>query len=1206
MGTNAIAAGQGAWRFVTGTSLAASVDGSKLAGGFCIEAWVQVASMARAVRVFSQENYADEPVELSEGRYNDLSGFRFSGSLAGLEMPDDFEVVLFSEVGGQGQAWVYRDDTWNVAAEARTARSAMIFDRRSRMQTDVVLFDAPNWTGRAQALKLAEKQTISWDVRSMLVPPGVEVRGLGSPPLNVRGDAADIGNGFSGREWTAILSNGVLSDSNEIRPGRSVGILTTANGTGLALELVVGNIQSRGVIPTFGGTQLRDTAWHHVAVSWNGDELVYVLDGREVQRSTAYCEIIKLDVLDSWRLGRQLRGSIARVRVWDKFRDAATIRQTRFDDAPNGAIASMAFDETDTNGAMDGVLWTAATLPPNPAQSALYQQMMATVTREHHAAMSAAQAQADEAKQHAAARAAVQLQAARQQARVDIQLHAIAQASFVRGSQFITMSNSGQQFDAHPVTLGGKTEIFVTDTALAGDGANSLLYLAIGYPDKQIVAWNPTTNTLRVVISRCNAVPCAITALSGVTYQDQVKTAIVWIEENNYLWMTYDGLSTCVDGVGSLPSGRPREWDITSVLLDGVIHVVWSNGWEIWRRKGTEPIEILVPHALSPHPVAVNATPDGTLVWVDLDDEVVRSVDLKATPGNRLPRDLYSAPKPGRGIAMGLVAGDSSEIPMLYWVAAERKRIEAAVIDTPGLFLWLDARTDRKAVNNQHVRALRDVHLIGEATWDTSTSTNGSSGLRLSKPNDAVDLGPLLLDLSKGFSVTTQAIVELPYQAEALTLRAEATRLASVAAEKEANAKKANTDAELAERELAQDIAGGIWGPIRAADMDDSQNKRDLATQLQTNAAEARADASEADSRAKAAEVPCPLFTLATTERRDQISFVIEGNGKPSLRMKRQGRELRFTSQPDVHKADALIRSGELSTIAWSISSAGLLSVYVNGDLAYTQQIPWNGDTVLYTANTVGAPPPPRGNVMLSGALLQNDEPADSVRPLSGRINRVLAWNTFVDADELQRLAQDGTATPKVGPDKWDRSLIVDQTEHRFLHAGRIDGSDEPISLFPIELDGGLALVTNLSAGHLALAKAHAEKAAADKHAAELKAKALADARAREETAKQAHAQAASKAAVDITTASNDAAQKRANAEAERKRKEAEATKQLADAKGDAAQRMAKAESDKKDQVATATADKDRRTSAANQRLADKRNERDAKQRQLDDKRAGG
>lgn len=1531
MPNNPIPAGQGAWRFITGASLPASFATAGLASGFCLEAWVRPASMARTVRAFSAKDYGGDPVELVEGRYEDLGRFRFSGSLWGLELPEDMRVVLFSQPGCVGESLLVEVDSWSLPEAMRSARSALVLDGSHRRQDQVVVFNQGGLRGQAAALRVALAQTVDFAVVSALVPVGVELRVLGTAytPPDGRADNMNVPRGS-----TFLATRSANAAPSESVPGasssRAVGVLTATGGLGLQLELVTGQNRSRGRVACFSGQQLRERVWHHVAVSWTGSELVSVLDGKEVGRSAVTPSAIRAALAQNWRLGADLRGSIARVRVWAQARDAATIRAHRFEDTRTEALDGFAFDETDADGAADGVLWCAADLPPDPARTALYQQAKASAESKHHADMSVANAAADVLKQGAAARAAAELADARRQAQVRVHLSAIAQVAFARGSQLVHAEGDSTRLDGRAVRFTDGSATLVTDTALPGDATSGEIYLAVASPTPKIAAWNPKTNALRVVRELTSA-PCALAVVPGIRDGGVIRTCVYWIDESNWLRGGWEG-TTETSPLNAVRPGRPRSWDLTG----SPSHIIWSNGWEIWRViRGQQVPEILVPHALSPHPVAVNLSSDGVLVWVDLEDEVVRSLDLAANPPQRVPVDLYPAPRPGRGVATGLVPGQG-EVPVLYWIAADRQRLEVPVLDSPGLFLWLDDRENSRAPFQQHVPALRDVRLVGGLEWgrpsglrspglgdrlgngaylsfdrspislpatswtleacfvwplppgrtyhtlfrgpsvghhvliyqldgefklgswggtfkdsrfafpdstahgshhlaatcDGTQTTfyldglqvgsapvavteaikfvgdfDGAQGfgpvravrvwgrvctpaeikqsalwkepsdktsllldlplddagdapaarsgtapgvvnqlaagplptptvLQLGEPGRRVELGPVLLDLSRGLSAsvnlrwdspdpglpahlrtatlgggigpdhcisvggsfpdigsrgwTVEAQIVWPLPDEDVNVLFACTYVCPLVVSKQGTGRvlgRLDTPLHGGETVLASgytfppDFKLGVHhlaarGTESGVDyfVDGRQVGHiagTLADSLQyvgnqvvgkgcgpmwkvrvweracTDAelwAFAREE-SPVDTNALVLDLPLdgpslvarrgptpgwyggapipalpqgallgmvrPLQSslvvcLASTERRDQLALVIEPDGTPALHLRRDGRRLDTTAPRQVVNAQARIPIGQTCAVTWSVSPTGLLSVQVDGAPAYTQKLPWRGDAVLYTACTAGGPPPPRADVVRSGAMLHQDDPPEPLEAFRGWIQRLLVWNTAVEAEELHRMATDGSAEPRIGPDTWDRSLVVDETAHRFLHVGRLDGAESPLALFPIELDGGLALVTQLSAGHAVLARAHAEKAAAEAHAAALKAAKLEAARASEEGAKRDHASAAAQAVAALSDANAKASRKRAAAEAERVRQAALAAKQIADAKGDADVRMQTARAQQQTTVAAATAEADRRKSGAQRELEGAKTRRAEKQQELDAKRAGG
>jgi DNA-binding beta-propeller fold protein YncE len=131
---------------------------------------------------------------------------------------------------------------------------------------------------------------------------------------------------------------------------------------------------------------------------------------------------------------------------------------------------------------------------------------------------------------------------------------------------------------------------------------------------------------------------------------------------------------------------------------------------------GFEKENIAVSHGRSPHPLVLAVDDDsGALVWLDRELEQVRRCesDFKEV------HNLYDAA--GAREALALDRGTKR----LYWNSEFWQRVDAAVIEQPGLFCWFQDRGDRKPGHqHQHVPVLDNVHLIGvrwaePKAWDS-------------------------------------------------------------------------------------------------------------------------------------------------------------------------------------------------------------------------------------------------------------------------------------------------------------------------------------------------------------------------------------------------------------------------------------------------------------------------------------------------------
>ncbi len=235
----------------------------------------------------------------------------------------------------------------------------------------------------------------------------------------------------------------------------------------------------------------------------------------------------------------------------------------------------------------------------------------------------------------------------------------------------------------------------------------------------------------------------------------------------------------------------------------------------------------------------------------------------------------------------------------------------------------------------------------------------------------------------------------------------------------------------------------------------------------------------------------------------------------------------------------------------------------------------------VFEGHALGAPNAAQTHEMIAGALLKRDDARQVFAAFQGRIVRFGAWNCTVP-----QAAKGWEHTP--GPDPtWARSLVTVESKRRYLHAGRLDGQEPPLTLFPIELDGGLNIETALDQAHAELTLAHAQKAAAEEQAAQLKAAALQDAHARLDAAAQDLTATQTKAAADMAAAQTQADRDKAAARDRMSDADAQAERDRVQGKQDADQYKADKKKTAEDTETRAAADNRARVADANQRRAD-------------------
>jgi len=279
------------------------------------------------------------------------------------------------------------------------------------------------------------------------------------------------------------------------------------------------------------------------------------------------------------------------------------------------------------------------------------------------------------------------------------------------------------------------------------------------------------------------------------------------------------------------------------------------------------------------------------------------------------------------------------------------------------------------------------------------------------------------------------------------------------------------------------------------------------------------------------------------------------------------------------------------------IDPGGKFQTYVNDKLSCSGQIDFKPKEHVFEGHRLGAPCEFQDHHIVQYALVDwNAEDNQHFDGFTGKIIRFSAWNTYVP------IAIHGVEGTPGADLRWDRSLVTVESHRRYLRAGRLDGQEPPVTLFPIDLDGGLSVESELQFAHAQYTYAQNNLAAAKHFEAHQKTEALRKAQAELAVAQKNYDDAYAKSQVDIATAQAKANldiaaenQRMAAADAKAARDQSEGKKQADDIKDNGQQQY-------DDQVNAASADKRNRVNNANSKLSDKRNERNAKQREYDEK----
>jgi hypothetical protein len=1126
-----------------------------------------------------------------------------------------------------------------------------------------------------------------------------------------------------------ITSVSVVPDTPGIdavsRDGENwAGIITDASRAGLSLQILPGELASQSLIPFFGGKSMRDDRWHHLALCSAQQQATWYLDGRAVATSPAPTLAGELF------LGDRFRGEITQVRIWDRPLSAEQVKQGRFagskpEESGGAPIYTFCCESSGQDFGpqlpADLHLLQNVTLPTDPRLSPLASRLSHEGSLKQSATVQTAREKAADQVRRAHERAANMVAAGHQRQLVHTHLAALSRIAFVRGSDVVsaTLDKEIDLFVGKTLNIpvshlgdGSIASLTPMDTAL---GSNGQLYVAVSTPPGiwEISHWN------RINL---DAIPLAVAA-------DPVSDRLFWLDVDGNLWTGFIGSDASKTKLASkLPPGRPREWDLT--VLPGGGELAWSNGWEIWQARresngNTERIKdayIRVSHALSPHPVAVTLHEDGTLAWVDLEDEVVRVLTPKAT----LPLDLYPAPKPGRGIGVGIVPGaGSTQTPMLYWVARQRQELEVPVLDDSGLFLWLEDRAWQKdkpqyhAPFNQHVPAVH-VQPIG-ARWERpgqllDLNSQANINCRVSRVEDLsiqLDLkikaeaimpytgcsspyllkiqckeeyifvflefrrdgaGDLQVALDLKFSYFPEGIseyklgsigekfrvaiklhngqldyyindrlvdsthlsyifndrsaptdifllpkFEVSHAATGQLLNVQIGRgaagqtpgrafaLTEIALTYDGN-KLTNQKGEVpARREwfspvlVPQDTPGIVTQPGQLY-LENEQDCLELDA-LRLDLSNGLTIACRASQISKNKEIPSVLLCLASTEHQHRLIFGMRetpgGASMPFLEIRSHGRQLEMHDISWRGGFEAELGLGVEFHLAVTLTPSGQVTFYLNGQRMMNMRFDWKPGVRLWTANRIGNVPPARAEEVKSGIMLNQAEPLPPLGVFHGFIRQLQAWNTALSPAQVKTLVDDPDAQPKPGPCDWDRTLVVDQTEHRFLHAGSLNGQSPAYALMPIELDGGLALVTNLSSQHTELLQAQAALAAAKRYAAEQQAAALEAGKNQVALAQQQVDEERTRARAMLEMQNADAAQNREQQRARLQAVRDQANLTVERARQSAAQQVERAKAEAEQKKNTAQAEKNKQIEAKNKELNEKKHTRDTKQAEL-------
>jgi WD40 repeat protein len=276
---------------------------------------------------------------------------------------------------------------------------------------------------------------------------------------------------------------------------------------------------------------------------------------------------------------------------------------------------------------------------------------------------------------------------------------------------------------------------YLTDLSL--DNISNIIYAAKGYPTGGIMKGD------EILYERPDG-PVFSIALDAV--EEKNLNQIYWIENKGQLMRAQmDGETQTPEILANLVPGKENEWDLEVDANNNKIY--WCNGREIWcadlkNDKSFVNPRVIVPNSVSPHPVAIAINYEKeTLYWLDRELNSLRTANGDGSG----VRDLYKTLHPKAGLALDVGTR------RLYWCAELSEMIEAAVIDDPGLFCWIQKKEGGTHAGQQ-VRVMQDTQLIG-AKWIEFEGDHSLKVLALHESRDHLSIGPVYLDCTHGFSL---------------------------------------------------------------------------------------------------------------------------------------------------------------------------------------------------------------------------------------------------------------------------------------------------------------------------------------------------------------------------------------------------------------------------------------------------------------------
>jgi len=681
------------------------------AEGMTVQAWVQPASFSRGAMAYSKRRFTGTSIAFSAGRYDDLSLFPIwsrSGSVGSLRVPPGYSVTLFSgkDCTGQARGLIQDVDDYGQSLDF-AAKSMLIIAPVRGAQRYVVAFGDEDLRGPATVLELGRYETLpaagakGFVFGSFLIPLGVEVT-LYQLPACKGASCQAHGESFDRQgvapERSLAVTKSTLLQAGVSTPERAEMVLLFCDQEGEGLNLR----QSAPVVPTaepvlsFAGQSLRADKWHHIARTFDGQQVLSYLNGRLVRHEKSD---VLLDVGSELIIGRDLYGTIGQVSLHAGVLSRKTIAKGRFDQLDpedreaTGLLAGSNLDGSGNDPIIDVAsehgyalpdgegFWIAAKLPVSVLDSGLAQKALALAQTRASAAENQAELTAEKRVKKAHDRSGKALQSAHDQAQSD------AYASHIRGIFGIVARGLTRVSAEGKAAQYGLLEAILRRAQwnlndFVRDAATGMLYVIGSSPSQEYAgpgaAPGDHANAIMWADEESDQVQVHVLSNPGLA---------IGLDNTGFdgdpimFWVEYDGRIYRRPVHGGPPAehihsaigfGGEQQWSMT--FDQGNKRLVWSNGAEIWSAPSRpEPklssAHVIVPNGLSPNPIALTVDDlTGDIVWIDGKLDKLRRCNKD---GGEI-RDLYDAP--GATAAIDL---DFFDVSMLDAEVASKLRLNA-------------------------------------------------------------------------------------------------------------------------------------------------------------------------------------------------------------------------------------------------------------------------------------------------------------------------------------------------------------------------------------------------------------------------------------------------------------------------------------------------------------------------------------------------